>query len=65
MFAGVFFNEGDGLFAEAEIRVEANNKIYSLAVTDLDGDTSPDLVTVDYEQNTVSVSSGKPDSRPR
>ncbi len=58
-FAGVFLNEGDGLFDMREIVVEAENRIYSLVVTDLDHDPYPDLVTVDYERNTLSVSLGK------
>ncbi len=58
-FAGVFLNEGDGLFDDREIRVPAESKIYSLVVTDLDHDPFPDLVTVDYEQSTVSVSLGE------
>jgi hypothetical protein len=58
-FAGVFLNEGDGLFDDREIRVQAESKIYSLAVSNLDRDPFPDLVTVDYEQNTVSVSLGE------
>ena len=58
-FAGVFLNEGDGFIDEREIRVEAQNRIYSLAVVDLNHDPFPDLVTVDYEQSTVSVSLGK------
>ncbi len=58
-FAGVFLNEGDGFIDDREIRVEAQNRIYSLAVVDLNHDPFPDLVTVDYEQSTVSVSLGK------
>ena len=58
-FAGVFLNEGDGLFNEHELRVTAQNAIYSLAVVDLNHDPFPDLVTVDYEQGSVSISLGE------
>ncbi len=56
--AGVFLNEGDGLFDDREIGVPARSDIYSLAVADLDGDTHPDLVAVDFEQHTLSVALG-------
>ncbi len=58
-FAGVFLNEGDGLFDPREILIEAENRIYSLVVADLDHDPFPDLITADYEQSTLSVSLGK------
>ena len=56
--AGVFLNEGDGFFGRAEIVVPAENRVFSLAVADLNRDGRPDFVTVDYEQSTLSVSLG-------
>jgi hypothetical protein len=56
--AGVFLNEGDGLFSPDEIPVAARNRVFSLAVAELNADRWPDFVTVDYEQNTLSVSLG-------
>ena len=56
--ASVFLNEGDGLFSRNEILVPAQNRVFSLAVADLNADRWPDFVTVDYEQSTLSVSLG-------
>ena len=59
-YASVFLNRGDGTLNRSEIVVPAENRIYSLAVGRLNGDIYPDLVTVDYEKNTLSVALGKP-----
>ena len=56
--ADAYLNEGDGLFRHEPIGIPAENKVYSLVITDLDGDPFPDLVTVDYERNTLSVAIG-------
>jgi len=56
--ASVYINRGDGTFADSSIEIPAENKIYSLAVSDLNGDRFPDLVTVDYEQHNLAVALG-------
>lgn len=57
-FASLFLNEGRGRFSPREIRIPARNKIYSLGVCDLNHDPYPDLLTVDYEANSLSVRLG-------
>ena len=60
-YASIFYNiqKHSFDFDEQEIRIPAENKIFSLAVTHLNDDWYPDLVTVDFEQSNVSVSLGQ------
>jgi hypothetical protein len=58
-YASLHLNEGDGFLDRNEIRLPAENRIYSLAIADLNRDRRPDLVTVDYELSTVSISLGE------
>ena len=57
-FASLLLNNGDGSLDSREIDITAENKIYSLLVTTLNGDQYPDLVTVDWENDTLSLSLG-------
>ena len=51
-------NNGNGTLNSRELKIAAENRIYSLVVTNLNRDRYPDLVTVDWEQDTLSVSLG-------
>lgn len=57
-FASLFLNNGNGTLDNRELEITAENRIYSLVVTTLNRDRYPDLVTVDWEQDTLSVSLG-------
>ncbi len=57
-FASLFLNNGNGTLDSRELEIAAENRIYSLVVTTLNRDRYPDLVTVDWEQDTLSVSLG-------
>ena len=59
-YASIFYNlQNESFeFSRDEVRIPAENKIYSLAVANLNNDFYPDLVTVDFEQSTLSVSLG-------
>ncbi len=55
---GLFLNNGNGTLDSRELEIAAENRIYSLVVTTLNRNRYPDLVTVDWEQDTLSVSLG-------
>jgi len=58
-YASVFLNTGSGYIDQVGIDVSAENKIYSLRIAELNDDKFPDLITVEYEQNVMSVALGR------
>jgi hypothetical protein len=58
-FASVYLSQ-NGVFDDPmSVKIIAENKIYSAAIAKMDDDDWPDLITVDYEQNTLSISLGE------
>lgn len=58
--ASLYLNRDDSsLIDPLEFRLAADREIYSAAITYLDEDPFPDLVTGNFEQNVVSVSLGR------
>ena len=57
-FTSVYLQDQQGRFEIKPFSLPSSNRIYSLALTELNGDEIPDLVTVDYEDDALSVSIG-------
>ncbi|MCB0339945.1 MAG: VCBS repeat-containing protein, partial [Bdellovibrionales bacterium] len=58
-YASLFLNDGNGRFHGPEIKLQAQNRIYSSLVADLNSDAYPDFVSVDYSNNTLAIALGK------
>jgi hypothetical protein len=58
--ATVYLNTGIGIFNPlSQVTMESENEIYAAAVGDINHDGLPDLLTVDFNANTLSVALGR------
>ncbi len=58
-FSSIYLQNTNGTFETTPISLPSNNRIYSLVLTELNGDGIPDLASVDYDDDTLSVSIGQ------
>jgi len=54
-FAEVFFNDGRGDFEPEPFLIPSENRIYSAAIEDFNGDGVLDIASVDFELNTLFI----------